>query len=88
MSERTLTLTADDLARFQLGVAVVVADSDGATVAVYPEATAFLDFPTTDRRLCLRDREADDISRGDTWVVSDVRDRRYAWTVRLAGAAS
>lgn len=82
MSERTLTLTSGDISRIRASNAVVVSDSDGATVAVFPEFTAFLELPPADRRLCLRDREIDEISRGESWTVSSVGDRTYCWTVR------
>ncbi|WP_157410832.1 hypothetical protein [Actinoplanes rectilineatus] len=77
-------MTVEQFRQVAADNAVVVADSDGRTVAVFRIFTTLLVMPQTDRRLALSDREIEEIGRGESWIVEDRQDRAYGWTVSVA----
>lgn len=83
MSARTLTLTAAQYEQVAGGGTVQAVDSDGAVVAVYSGVGGAIRSPDTVRHLNLTDVELADVGRGDPWVLTDVYDRAYGWTVRV-----
>ncbi len=84
MSKRAITLSGFALNSLHHGHEIMVADSDGATVAVRPEFTTILEPLQADRQLVLSDVVLAEVAAGESRVVPSAGDRTYGWTVRVA----